>query len=120
MRKIYLASDSKARKQLLNILGLEFKVFPSRVNELKSRGRLTYAELVTANAVNKAKDVAGRVKDGIIIAADTIVVQDGRIFGKPKDLFDAKKMLKRLTSKPQWLYTGIAVIDKDKSRTLTA
>ncbi|MCX5705334.1 MAG: Maf and M48 domain-containing protein [Candidatus Omnitrophica bacterium] len=120
MRKIYLASDSKARKQLLNILGLEFKVLPSKVNELKSRGRSTYAELVKANAVNKALDVAGRVKDGIIIAADTIVVQNGRIFGKPKDLFDAKKMLKRLTSKPQWLYTGIAVIDKDKSRTLTA
>lgn len=120
MRKIYLASDSKARKQLLNILGLEFKVLPSRVNELKSRGRSTYAELVKANAVNKAKDVASRVRSGIIIAADTIVVQDGRIFGKPKDLSDAKKMLKQLSSKPQWLYTGIAVIDKDRSRTLTA
>lgn len=87
---------------------------------MKSRGRSTYAELVKANAVNKAKDVASRVRSGIIIAADTIVVQDGRIFGKPKDLSDAKKMLKRLSSKPQWLYTGMAVIDKDKNEMLTA
>lgn len=120
MRRIYLASDSRARKQLLNILGLKFKVIPSRAQEKKARGKLTYAELVKTNALNKAMDVAGRVKSGLVIAADTIVVQDGKIFGKPKGLKAAEKMLKKLTQKPQLLYTGIAVIDKDKNRKLVS
>lgn len=120
MRKIYLASDSKARKKLLTILGLKFKIIPSKIREKRARGRLTYPELVKSNALNKAKEVAGKVKSGIIIAADTIVVQDGRIFGKPKDLKDAKITLKKLTQKAQWLYTGMAVIDIDKKKMLTA
>jgi len=118
MRKIYLASDSKARKKLLTILGLKFKVISSQAKEKKTRGRLTYPELVKNNALNKAKGVAGKVDSGIIIAADTIVVQGNKIFGKPKDLKTAKKMLKKLSEKPQWLYTGIAVIDKDKQKAL--
>ncbi|MBM3250039.1 MAG: septum formation protein Maf [Candidatus Omnitrophica bacterium] len=120
MRRIYLASDSKARKKLLNILGLKFKVIPAKAKEKTERGRLSYAQLVKSNALNKAKEVSGRVKSGIIISADTIVVQGNKIFGKPKNLKDAKKMLKKLAQKPQWLYTGIAVIDKDKNKALTA
>lgn len=118
MGKIYLASDSKARKKLLRILGLKFKVLPSRIKEKKRKKNLSYAKLVETNALEKAKNVSRRVKSGIVIAADTIVVQDKRVFGKPKDLKGAKKMLKRLSQKPQWLYTGIAVIDKDKNKKL--
>ncbi len=118
MRNIYLASDSKARKKLLNIFGLRFKVISSKIKEERRPG-LSYAALVKRNALAKAQNVAGRVKNGIIIGADTIVVQGKKIFGKPKDLKDAHKMLKHLSSKPQWLYTGIAVIDKDKHKTLT-
>ena len=118
MRKIYLASDSKARRKLLKILGLKFRVIPSRVRERKRARSLSYAKLVEKNALDKASEVAKRVKCGIIIGADTIVVQNGRIFGKPKDLKDAKRMLKKLTRKPQWLYTGIAIIDKDKGEVL--
>jgi MAF protein len=73
--------------------------------------------LVENNALTKAQNVAARVKNGIIIGADTIVVQGKRIFGKPRDLKDAHRMLKRLSCKPQWLYTGIAIIDKDKPKT---
>lgn len=115
---IYLASQSKARMALLKRLGLRFKVIPSRVKENRRAGSLSYAQLVKRNALRKAREVSSRVSSGIIIAADTIVVQDGRIFGKPKDLKDAKKMLRRLSSKPQQLYTGIAVIDRDKNKTL--
>jgi MAF protein len=114
MRKIYLASGSRARKKILDILGLKFTVVPSRAREKAVSGGLSYAQLVKANALRKARDVAGRVKGGVIIAADTIVVQDGRIFGKPRDLADAHAMLKRLSQRPQCLYTGIAVVDKDK------
>jgi MAF protein len=115
---IYLASGSKARKEILNILGLKFKVFPSKAREQISPGNLSYAALVKKNALAKAVDVAKKVKGGVIIGADTVVVQGKKIFGKPVDLKDAHKMLKKLSRKPQWIYTGIAVIDKDKGRAL--
>ena len=115
MRKIYLASDSKARKKLLNLFGLKFKVIASKIKEERRAG-VSYAALVKRNALAKAQNVALRVKTGIIIGADTIVVQGKKIFGKPEDLKDAQRMLKKLSCKPQWLYTGIAVIDKDKPR----
>jgi len=118
MRKIYLASDSKARKKLFEIFGLKFKVLPARIKEERRVGQLSYAKLVKRNAFEKAKQAAEKVKRGIIIAADTIVVQDKKIFGKPRDLKDARVMLKKLSRKPQWLYTGIAIIDKDKDRAL--
>lgn len=113
--RIYLASDSKARKQLFNILGIKFKVLPSKYKTEKITGK-SYADIVKSNALNKAKDASLRIKQGVVIGADTIVVQDGKIFGKPKDLRDARKMLRTLSQKPQWLYTGIAVIDKGTGR----
>lgn len=115
MQKLYLASDSKARKQLLNILGVKFKILPGRYKTEKITGK-SYADIVKSNALNKAKDASVKIKHGVVIGADTIVVQDGRIFGKPKDLKAAREMLKTLSRKPQWLYTGIAVIDKDTGR----
>lgn len=119
IKMIYLASASKERRRLLKIFGLRFRVMPSRIKEDAKRGKLSYVELVKSNALRKAQEVAGRVKSGIIIAADTISVQGGRIFGKPKDLTDARRMLKRFSNKPQDVYTGIAIIDKDSNRTLT-
>ncbi|MDD5432234.1 MAG: Maf and M48 domain-containing protein [Candidatus Omnitrophica bacterium] len=118
MRAIYLASDSKARKKLLNIFGIKFKVLPSNIEEKKNHSNSSFASLVKMNALNKAKDVAKKVQKGIIIGADTVVVQDGLIFGKPRGLKEAQRMLKRLSKKPQWLYTGLAVIDKDKKKVL--
>ena len=120
MRKIYLASDSKARKKLLKIFGLNFKVLPSKIREKTAAGSLSYTQLVKTNALKKAADVASRVKNGVVIAADTIVVCGGKVFGKPKDLSGARKMLKVLAGKPQWLYTGLAIIDKDNKKVKTA
>lgn len=110
--RIFLASDSKARKKLLDIFGLKFKVIPSRAEEEKPSGKVSYAGLVKRNALKKAINVSSRVKNGVIIAADTIVVQDNKTYGKPRGLKDARNMLKKISSKPQWLYTGLAVIDK--------
>ncbi|MEK6727659.1 MAG: Maf family nucleotide pyrophosphatase [Candidatus Omnitrophota bacterium] len=118
MKKIYLASDSKARKKLLKILGLKFKVLPGKIQERKKALNFSYAKLVKINALEKARNAGRKVKGGIIIGADTIIVQDKKIFGKPRDLSGAKKMLKRLSLKPQWIYTGIAVIDKEKNKEL--
>ena len=80
MEKIYLASNSKARKKLLEKFGLKFKILLPKVKEQTSRGNLSYSQLVQKNARRKAEEVATRVSDGIIIAADTICVQDGKIF----------------------------------------
>lgn len=114
MLKIYLASKSKARKELLKKFGLKFKVIPVKVKEKKQRGNLSYPQLVKHNARNKAKEAARRIKDGVIIAADTICVRDGKIFGKPRNMQDARSMLKKLSSRPQRLYTGLAVIQKGR------
>jgi len=118
MKKIYLASGSKARKKLLEGFGLKFKVLPSRIRERRSARGGSYAGLVKANALDKARSAASIVKDGVIIAADTIVVSKGKIFGKPKNLKDARRMLKKLSSKPHQLYSGLAVIDKGSNRTV--
>ncbi|MFA6358306.1 MAG: Maf and M48 domain-containing protein [Candidatus Omnitrophota bacterium] len=116
MSKIYLASNSRARKKLLKSFGLKFTVIPSQAKELFRRGNLSYAQLVKCNARNKALEVAGRINEGIIIAADTICVQKGKIFGKPKNMPGARVMLKKLSSAPQWIYTGLAVIKKENGR----
>jgi MAF protein len=113
---IYLASNSKARRKILKIFGFKFKVLPGNVKEKRKLGGLSYAGLVKANALNKAEDASKKIKSGIVIAADTICVQDGKIFGKPCNLKDAKNMLKTLSAKPQWLYTGIALVDKERGK----
>ncbi|MDP2912819.1 MAG: nucleoside triphosphate pyrophosphatase [Candidatus Omnitrophota bacterium] len=119
MRRIILASQSKARRRLLKQIGLEFTVAKSRVRERKAlSGRCS--DFVIANAVKKAKDVAGRFDSGVVIAADTVVLVRRRIIGKPKTMRDAVAALKTLSREPQWVYTGIAVIDIDKGKLHTA
>ena len=119
MRKIILASRSKARRKLLNDIGLKFTVRASNVRE-KRLIKTNCGALVTENALLKAMDVAGRTKTGIVIAADTVVLVGKRIVGKPKSIKEASRTLKLLSRKPQWVYTGIAVIDVDNNRTYTA
>ncbi len=118
MKQIYLASHSKARKKLLKDLGLKFKVLPSEAEEIRSARGISYAGLVKLNARNKAEEASAKIKDGIIIAADTIMVQDKKIYGKPKNLEAAKKMLKKISGSPQQVYTGIALLDKESGRLL--
>lgn len=110
-----LASRSVPRARILKNLGVAFKIVPSRVKERKGP-RLGPKETVRANALLKARDVAGRVKHGIVIGCDTLVEQDGKIFGKPVDLADARRMLKKLSSKPHRLFTGIALIDVERRK----
>lgn len=120
MRKIYLASASPARRKLLKLLGVRVTVVPSRVKEQTRAGSGGYPALVKRNALCKARDVADRLHKGVVIAADTLVVQDGRVFGKPRDRAQARRMLIRLARKPQWLYTGLAVTDVEQKKTYTA
>lgn len=118
-RKIILASASPRRARLLRQMGLKFTVYPSRVKELR-KIKTNCADLVKENALKKARAVAKRFKQGIIIGADTVVFVKGKVIGKPKNILEAKKILKLITENTNWVYSGIAVIDIDKSKTYTA
>jgi len=81
--------------------------------------KTTCSALVKHNAVLKAKDVARRVKKGVVIGADTLVYGGNKkIIGKPKNLKDAKKILHTLFLKPHWVYTGVAVVDCQTQKTI--
>lgn len=118
MPVIILASASKARKEMLKKIGLKFKAVSSGAEESR-KIKTTCIDLVIKNAVLKAKDVAFRRRSGIVIGADTVVLVGKRIIGKPRNLKDAFMMLKLLSKKPQWVYTGIAVIDIEKGKIFT-
>ena len=111
MKKLILASGSLQRKKLLKDLGVQFAIQSSRVKEVQ-KIQTTCSALVKHNAVLKARDVAGRLKSGVVVGADTLVYGGNKqIIGKPRNLKEAKKILYALFSKPHWVYTGVAVID---------
>jgi len=119
MRKIILASRSKARQRLLRQIGLKFQVAGSRVKENRVV-ETSVSGLVIGNARKKAADVAKRYGSGIVIAADTVVLVGKKIIGKPKNIPDAFRSLKMLSRSAQWVYTGLAVIDIDNDKIFTA
>jgi septum formation protein len=117
-KPIILASASPQRRNLMNLLGVKYSIRPSKSDELE-KITTTCAQFVKDNAILKARAVAGQLKDGIVIGADTTVYVGGRrTIGKPRDLREAKKNLKLLMSHPHWVYTGIAVIDVGANREL--
>ncbi|MDO8481627.1 MAG: Maf family protein [bacterium] len=115
MQKIILASSSPRRKELLEQAGIIFTVEHSDYEEdldLKMRPR-TLAKYL---ALGKARAIASRHKEGIVIGADTIVVCDGRVIGKPVDARDARVILALLSGRGHEVITGFAIVDsKTKS-----
>lgn len=118
MRKIILASASPQRQALLRQIGVRFKVIKSSICE-KRKITTGAANLVKGNALAKARDVAKKLDTGIVIGCDTIVSAEKKIIGKPKNLADAKRILRFLSRRPQLVYTGLAIIDIDNKKTLT-
>ncbi|MCK5014709.1 MAG: septum formation protein Maf [Candidatus Omnitrophica bacterium] len=111
MKQLILASASLQRKKLLKALGVQFTIKSSRIKEVQ-KIQTTCSSLVKHNALLKAKDVAGQLKAGVVVGADTLVYGSNKqIIGKPRNLKEAKKILHELFSKPHWVYTGVAVID---------
>lgn len=111
MKSIILASNSARRKEILEKAGLKFKVVESNFDENIGQ-KLTPLQLVKKLSFEKARKVFQKNKDSIVIGADTIVVCEGKILGKPKDKDDAKKMLKFLSGKVHVIITGFAIFDK--------
>ncbi len=118
MEAIILASSSPRRKELLTQAGIPFIVVPANVDEEKADLSGTPGQKAEQLAYMKAADVA-RIRSGIILGADTIVVCDDQIFGKPSDAESARRMLKELSGREHLVITGIALIDTSAGRTST-
>ncbi len=112
--KFILASASPRRKELLSIYVKDFKIMPADIDEtVPDNIALEDAPLYTAK--EKAAAVFNKLnEDEIIITADTIVMLDNKIYGKPKDKLDAYNMIKTLSGKTHQVITGICCYSKDK------
>lgn len=110
MAKIILASASDRRKDILTQVGISYEVMPSSIDEDAIQAD-TPASLVEALSAAKAEDIAERLtKDFVIIGADTVVVKDNSILGKPSDEAEAAKMLQMLQGSRHDVYTGVTLI----------
>lgn len=117
--EIILASASPRRSELLQSAGILFGVAPGEIDETPLPGELP-ADHVQRLSKEKAVEVAGREEGRYFIGADTIVVCDGEIMGKPKDETDAFRMLRKLSGIPHEVITGYTVYDKARHGFLTA
>jgi len=117
-KRIILASQSPRRAALLRQIGLEFEIITCDVDETVDGG-LSPEEHVLKLSHQKASLVAADIDDGIIIGADTIVVLDGEILGKPTDAVDAKRMLQRMSGREHRVYTGFTLIEKPSQKTIS-
>ena len=115
--KLILASNSKWRKKLINMAGFECEAIPSNVSE-----DIEFSspdEYVKELSRRKAKEVAGRLSEGIVISADTIGYMDNEKFEKPKCREEAFRNIKKLSGKVNYAVTGVTIIDLDKNKEIT-
>ena len=111
MKPIILASGSPRRKQILEEMGLTFEVVKSPFVEEFDHEHFSYQEIERL-AFGKSRAVADmRNDDVLVIGADTVVVLNDKVLGKPKDFDEAKLMLKMLSNKKHFVVTSICVID---------
>ncbi|NLM09232.1 MAG: septum formation inhibitor Maf [Clostridiaceae bacterium] len=123
MKQLILASQSPRRKMLLNQIGVSFKTYPSDIDEsimenaepedyvrsISERKALSVKEYLCLNGCNSF----------VVLAADTVVVLEGMILGKPDDENQAFDMLKKLSGNWHDVITGVSVVDGDEERKLT-
>lgn len=95
--------------ELLSIISKDFSVIPALVDERIPEGTAPH-DAVMMLSRQKANEIAATHKNEIIVAADTIVVIDNRILGKPRDEADAAEMLRTLSGRIHTVYTGVCVI----------
>ena len=116
MLKIVLASQSPRRKKLLNQLGFRFEIIPSTCAEIITSTKPT--QVVTELALQKATEVAHQTENALVIGADTIVVLNGAIIGKPDSPTHAHEMLQTLSGNTHQVYTGVAFVKTSSSGTI--
>ena len=121
--KVILASGSPRRKELFERIGIVFSVIKSDEEEVITK--VDPAEVVRELAEQKARAVAKRILEAdfsnentLIVGADTVVVSEGRILGKPKDEEDALSILMSLSGKEHFVYTGVCALLLDERGTI--
>ena len=119
MEAIILASSSPRRSELLSRAGIPFRIMPGDVDESKVKLSGTPARKAEELAYIKARSVAEKVEGDIVLGADTIVVCEDEIFGKPRDEADAFRMLERLNGREHIVITGVALIDAASEKAVT-
>jgi len=109
MPPLILASRSPRRTELLRQLGVEFKIVPSEAAEIH-HDQLTAREVSQINAYRKARTVAKKFPDALVLGADTLVSLDSALFGKPSNLEEAYQMLERLQGRTHEVVTGLCLL----------
>ena len=112
---IILASASPRRAELLRELGVEFTVLPSAAPEVAPE-HLSPAETAQINAYRKARAVAKRFPDRLVLGADTVVGLGTEQFAKPADMADAERMLARLQGRTHQVVTGVCLVQLRRHR----
>jgi len=111
---VILASGSPRRRALLDMVGISYEVCAPDIDEMTDK--TVPAEIVMDLSLQKAISVAPKYPGNTILSADTIVVIDGRILGKPKTEGEAFSMLKMLSGRTHSVFTGFTLIYPDSSR----
>src|SRR5258708_11234729 len=106
---LILASASPRRLALLRQIGMDFSVVPSSAPEVQ-HDQLTSREIAQINAYRKARAVAKKCPDALVLGADTLVCLDRTMFGKPSDLEQAYQMLERLQGRSHEVVTAICLL----------
>lgn len=121
MTEFILASASPRRKELLGVMGLDFKIVVSNADENSISKDIPIGLYVQEIALLKAGASAKSVlknKEAVVISADTIVTLDGNILGKPSDVQSACEMLKKLSGRSHEVYTGYCVMRISDGKTV--
>lgn len=105
--RVILASGSPRRHDLLQMIGIAHDVIPADIDESRYDGERP-VEHVERLARQKGATIAARFPDSLVISADTIVVIDGEVLGKPRDEADARTMLRRLAGRTHVVFTAVA------------
>ena len=109
--KLILASASPRRAALLRQAGIPHRVVLSDLKIEERPEIFTPAELAVYLALQKARRVAAGLREGIVLGADTVVYHRGEVLGKPADLDEARRMLRRLSGGQHSVITGLALVD---------
>ena len=109
--KIILASQSPRRAEILRMIGVSFKVESSNIHE-EINQKIKQNEIAINISKAKAEKISHKYPDKIIIGADTVVIFNKKIFGKPKDKNESKKMLKALSGNRHDVITGVTIMNE--------
>jgi len=118
IHKLILASASPRRKALLELAGLVFDIVPGDVDE-SFRGKETPRNHVRRLSREKAIAVAGRYPDAWVLGADTIVLINGEVLGKPRTKDEARAMLRKLSGRTHRVLSGFTILRKSAGTVFT-